>query len=28
MNAWDVYGRKDISEEAIHHEIKCRNRRG
>ena len=28
MNAWDVYGRKDISEEAIQHEMGRRSRRG
>jgi len=27
MNAWDVYGRKDISEEAILHEVGRRNAR-
>ena len=27
MNAWDVYGRKDISEEAILHEVERRNAR-
>ena len=26
-NAWDVYGRKDISEEAIQHEVARRNAR-
>jgi hypothetical protein len=28
MNAWDVYGRKEISEEDIQHEIERRTKQG
>jgi hypothetical protein len=27
-NAWDVYGRRDLSEDAIQREMERRNRRG
>ena len=28
MNAWEVYGRRDVSEEAIQHEMERRSTRG